>query len=216
MNACVRTVIETQANAERAVRPRLKRVPAWEVDRDARVDRLLGEPLLWFVVLVPPQRELVVERILTMCGWRVLLPLVYRYRRVNSRQRLKKRMAYVVASRYVFLGVPKGEPFPWARLLKLDLTNGVLSFEGAPVGLSQEVMLQLWARMRQADAKPIPSAVRLNRGLEAGDMAVITNGPFRTFEAQLESIDRGRSQVEVNLFGQKLKVEVSLSDLEAV
>lgn len=200
-----------------ARKPRVKRVPAWEENREARVDRLLcDDGLLWFIVLVPPQKELTIERILTLCGWRVLIPLVYRYRRVNSRQRLKRRTATVAASRYVFMGVPKADPFPWGKLIQLDLTNGVLCFEGAPVPLSQSIMVQLWSRMRETDAKPIPSKVRLNRGLDVGDRAVITAGPFRTFEVAIDAVERGRAKVVVYIFGHPTPVEVPLEDLEPV
>lgn len=202
--------------AERAARPRVKPVPPWEQDRNERIDRLLAKELAWFVVLVPPQKELCVERVFTLCGWDVLVPLQYRYRRVNSRQKTKRLMAYVMASRYVFVGIPKTEPFPWSKFLRMQLVSGLMSVDGLPVTIPAETMRGLWSRMRERDGKPGTSKVRLNRGIEVGDYVKIASGPFKDFEVRIDGIESGRAQVVVGIFGSATPAEVSIDELEPV
>jgi transcription antitermination factor NusG len=189
-------------------------------ERIRRVDGLLtqydGD---WHVVLVPPQKELLVERLLVSLGFPAFVPIQFRWRRVNSHQKVRRHVPYVMASRYVFIGRQKGgKPFPWSKLLALDLINRTLTYRDAqgevwPVGIPRGIMRDLFATSQEANDRL--SKVRLNKSVAAGDAVQLIRGPFAGHVVDIQGIERGRAQVIVQLFGKANEIEVELGDLEA-
>jgi transcription antitermination factor NusG len=168
----------------------------------------------WYVFTVPPQKEIVVERIMSMCGYNVFVPVEFRWRRVNSHQKVKKFVPYVLASRYVFVGTHKKEPFPWARIFSMGLVGNVVSFDGVPMAIPQHLMRQLFETSKEAADRQ--SAVRLNKSIVAGDTVMITAGPFKGHVVTIKNIERRRAKVMIDLFQTAQEVEYALEDLEGV
>lgn len=181
-------------------------------DRIARVHAMLERNVVWYAVMVPPQKETVAEVILNRLGIDAFVPLTYRYRRVNSRVKVRKYLPYVMASRYVFVGFQQ-QLIPWHRLFETGIVRGALGHDGAPIALPPYTMRSLFLNSGEEDARQ--SAVRLNRGIVSGDTVVIGAGPFKGRRVVIEGIDRDKAAVVVEFLNQAVKVEVSLGDLEA-
>jgi len=184
-------------------------------ERIARVNRLLVDcDGGWHVLFAPPQKEQVVERLLGVCGFPAFVPIIYRWRRVNSRQHVRRFVPYVMASRYVFVGMRAGDPFPWARLLQLDLVGRPLMHAGRPVNIPPATMRGLFETSKEANDRK--SAVRLNKSIAAGDDVVLLSGPFAGRVVKIAGIERGRARFLVEMFQTAQMVEADLGALEAV
>jgi transcription antitermination factor NusG len=192
----------TSAEQERRNRDRIDRVN----DMLARCDR-------WYVLVVPPQHELPIERILQrQLGMDAFCPIQFRWRRVNSRQKVRKYVPYVMASRYIFVGT-RGEP-QWHRIFGTRLFSGVLSIEGEPVVIPPATMRGLFARSGEEAARE--SAVRLNRSIVGGDTVRIIEGPFQGHEVKVADMNRHTARVVVELFKSAREIEVDVGALEPV
>jgi transcription antitermination factor NusG len=183
-------------------------------ERIDRVEKLLNDCLGWYVVMVPPQKEIIVERLLRICNFSAFVPVEFRWRRVNSKQKVKRFVPYILASRYVFIGIDNSDPFSWARLFKLDLGLKPLMHDGRPVMVPQQTMRDLFAVSNEAADRV--SAIRLNKSLVVGDCAMITAGPFQGHVVRIDGIEKGRAKSMVNLFQTAQEVELDMGILEAV
>lgn len=182
-------------------------------ERIERVERLLETCIGWYVVLVPPQKEVVFERLLQRCGFEPFVPIEFRWRRVNSRQKVKRFVPYVMASRYVFLGIGNSA-FSWGRLMTMNAGIRPLMADGKPVLISPDTMKDLFASSKEA--KDRRSAVKLNKSIVIGDAVQITAGPFAGHVIRVDNIDKGRAKATIELFQRAQELEISLQDLEAV
>lgn len=182
-------------------------------ERIDRVNEMLGRCSVWFAVIVPPQKERLIEQILGALGFDAFVPIQFRWRRVNSRQKVKKYVPYVMASRYVFVGF-ETLPVPWHRLLGLRLISGVIGHEGQPIAIPPVTMRSLFATSGEEEART--SAVRLNRSIVAGDTVLITDGPFRGHQVRIEGIERNKASVLIEMFQTAQRIEISLDALEAL
>lgn len=182
-------------------------------ERLERVNRLLETCSGWYVVLVPPQKEVLYERALQLVGYEPFVPIEFRWRRVNSRQKVKRHVPYVMASRYVFLGVDKAQ-FAWGRLMSMGLPIRPLMHDGKPVWIDPFTMIGLFSRSKEAQDRL--SSVRLNKSIVVGDAVMITDGPFKGHMIRVDGIDKGRAKATVQLFQTAQEIEISLNDLEGV
>jgi transcription antitermination factor NusG len=206
LKATARNAAAREADREREQRQR-------DEARITRVDKLLNECTGWYVVLVPPQKEILIERLLGICNFPAFVPIQFRWRRVNSHQKVRRFVPYVMASRYVFIGTDDGE-FPWARLLQLGLINSPLMFEGRPVWIPRDTMRGLFETTRETEDRQ--TAVRVNKSVVVGDEVLITEGPFRDHVVKVKGIERGRARAIVELFQTAHEIELDMGTLEPV
>lgn len=177
-----------------------------------RVEAMLRRCERWHALTVPPQKEVLIERIMDRLGFDVFVPVEFRYRRVNSRQKVRKYVPYVMANRYVFAGFGP-ESTPWHRLLSMQLFSGVVSFDGAPVTISPFEMRRLFIKSGEMEARA--SAVRLNRSIVTGDRVVVTEGSFRGHQFTIDEIVDGlTAKGDVHIFGRPTPVSFPLTALD--
>lgn len=180
-------------------------------ERRERTDRLLGDCIGWYVVLVPPQKEVIFERLLQRVGFEPLVPIEFRWRRVHARQKVKRSVPYVLASRYVFMGISKGSPFSWGRLMSMELGLKPIMADGKPVLISPDTMVDLFASAREKQA-----SVLLNKTIVVGNTVQITRGPFAGRVIRVDNIEHGRAKATIDLLQNATELEISLEDLEPV
>ena len=70
-------------------------------------------------------------------------------------------------------------------------------------------------RDRSGEETARKSAVRLNRGIRAGDVALITEGPFAGHVVRIGNIERRKARVILELFQTAQEVDISIDALEA-
>lgn len=201
--------------------PVLQKQPETDADRDLaarnvvrlqKVESMLARCERWHAMIVPPQKEVLIEKIMDRLGFDVFVPVEFRYRRVNSRQKVKKYVPYVMASRYVFAGFGP-ESTPWYNLLRMQLFSGVVSFDGAPVTISPFEMRRLFVKSGEMEARA--SAVRLNRSIVTGDRVVVTEGALCGQQFTIDEIVKGlTAKGQIRMFGRDMPVEVSLTALD--
>lgn len=181
--------------------------------RITRIKEMLERCSTWYAMVVPPQKERLIEIILERLGFDAYVPTHFRLRRMNSRQKKKGYRPYIVASRYVFVGFGAGR-VPWHDLFSLRLFSGIIAHDCEPVPISAAVMRQLFERSGEEEART--SAVRLNRSIVTGDYVMIVDGPFRGHQVKIDKIDRNKASVVVEIFQTRQQIEITLDALEAV
>lgn len=184
--------------------------------RIRRVNEMLDRATDWFALIVPPQKERVSEEILIRLGYDAFVPIQFRWRRVNAHQKVKKYVPYIMASRYVFLGFNKKE-IPWNDLhLMTEVCgvefHGVVGIAGNPIAIPTKTMRSLFNQSGEEEIRK--SAVRLNRSIVAGDSVVISDGPFKGHQVNIEGIERGKAKVIVQIFQSAQMIEVDVGDLD--
>lgn len=96
-------------------------------------------------------------------------------------------------------------------------TTGVGDFigsEGKPKSMSDVEVDQMLRATEKADEQPTLSGLNIKKG----DQVKITEGPFESYEGEVESVDerRGMVSVIVSIFGRSTPVEVGYWQMEKV
>jgi transcriptional antiterminator NusG len=96
-------------------------------------------------------------------------------------------------------------------------TGGVGDFigsDGKPTSMPEHDVVQMLVASQKAEEQPGLSGLKLNKG----DLVKITDGPFESYEGEVDSVDerRGMVFVIVTIFGRSTPVEVEYWKLEKV
>ena len=96
-------------------------------------------------------------------------------------------------------------------------TSGVGDFigsDGKPTSMPDQDVTGMLAASEKAEEQPGLSGLNIHKG----DQVKITDGPFESFEGEVESVDekRGMVSVIVSVFGRSTPVEVGYWQLEKV
>lgn len=96
-------------------------------------------------------------------------------------------------------------------------TSGVGDFigsDGKPTSMPEHDVVQMLAATQKSEDEPSLSGLNIQKG----DQVKITDGPFESFEGEVDAVDerRGMVNVVVSVFGRPTPVEVGYWQLEKV
>ena len=116
--------------------------------------------------------------------------------------------------------------FPGYVLVKMDMTDqayhlikntpkvtGFLGTEKKPVPIPDSVAERIMAQVQEGVERPKPSI-----SFEIGERIRVADGPFASFEGNVEEVDeeRARLKVAVSIFGRPTPVELEYGQVEKV
>ena len=173
-----------------------------------------GPEARWYVLRIDNGADKAVDSALKAANVECWMPVI---ERAQPRRggRAGKPPATVMAPAlpgYMFVRVVSTHR-TWAGLSTIKGIAGVLGSAFSPASVSDEKVLKL-----KHDIEHDPKArVVLVNGLKPGDKVVIDDGPFRGFEAEVDTlIEAGPVGVEVFLFGRPCHVTLDLAQLTKI
>ncbi len=187
------------------------------------MSRLDSREYIWYVLCVPPQRELAVQQIMDREGFATFVPVKREFKFANgpARARMKKTAsALPIMPRYVFLGMNPGKTPGWDRVFcytsifnryKHRIASGVLGVDGKPCRVRHDPLRRFMLR-HSAGAFNAPgyhSQMRqTGREFGPGDMVTTESITFRVVD-----IEDGKAAGLVKMFNKVHRVNVSIEDL---
>lgn len=176
----------------------------------------------WYIVQTNPQNERKATGELRRAGIRVYLPQTAS-ETVHKRTKERVVRRRVLMAGYLFIRFPDGQldgrgvpPFILARScqgVKGLLTAADDRGEWAPFPVPDRIIAGLMRRQRRGDfGKPAVEndaarMVRLRGKYKPGAKAVVADGPFASFNAEImKLLDNGTVEAEVTIFQRKTKV----------
>jgi transcriptional antiterminator NusG len=161
------------------------------------------------------ERKVKIEALSDRVG-RILVPMVKEKKMRAAVLRVVERKLY---PGYVFVEMACEEDGSVAENVWFVIkeTSGVGDFigaEGKPTSMPDHDAQQILAACAKADEEPSLSGLKLSKG----DQVKITDGPFESYEGEVESVDerRGMVSVTISIFGRLAPVEVGYWQLERV
>lgn len=161
----------------------------------------------WFLAQLKPNCAKIADKHLTQQGFQTFLPL-----EVETRQRNGK---FVTAERplfpgYIFVAFDAARGF-WRQVNSTYGITRLVSFGKEPAAVPLDLVSQIMLRC-DASGKLLPP-----KALEPGDQVTLTQGPFASFVAEVESItpDR-RVWVLMELMGGQKRVAVDAKHVRSV
>lgn len=158
-------------------------------------------------------RKVAIEALQDRIG-RILVPTLKEKRMRNGVLKIVPRKLY---PGYVFVEMACEEDgsVPEQVWFLIKETSGVGDFigsEGKPTSMPEHDVEQMLAATKQSEEEPTLSGMQMKQG----DRVKITDGPFESFEGEVEAVDerRGMVNVVVSIFGRSTPVEVEYWKLE--
>ncbi len=190
------------------------------------MSRLDSSAFAWFVLCVPPQKELVVEKIMGAEGFATFVPVTKKYDFANGAARarmIKTEIRLPIMPRYVFLGMSDRTPgfervFCYTGIFnryKRRIATGVLGVDGKPCQVRHE-SLRLFMLRHSAGAFNAPSYhkfMQTHREFEVGDMVVTED---ELFTGRVINITDNRARVFIKIFGGTAEASIPLENLVAI
>lgn len=175
----------------------------------------LARKLMWFALIVPPQKEFVTQTILQRHDTPTFVPVERRWRRRNRFTREKELVAYPIAPRYVFAGFASRHALLTGPLHRVWTINGVIGIRGEPMQLPGPQVAQLIERLGNGlNAPAVQRYMRTRHEFTVGDQAEITEGPFAGHTVPIVEITGARAKALVTLFGSEMEIDVPLEILQ--
>ena len=191
----------------------------------------------WFVLCVPPQKELAVQQIMDREGFATFVPVAKEHKFANgaARARAEKTLASVpLMPRYVFIGMNDNTP-GWERVFcftsifnprKERVATGVIGMNGEPYevphdtirikGQPDRIGIRAFMLRHNAGEFNAPSYhkhMQTHREFEPGD-TVITEDEL--FTGRVVDITDATARVFIDIFGGGHEVKVPLEKLVAM
>jgi len=161
---------------------------------------------MWYVLRVPPTKEIAAQTVLQRRGFKVLLPTEERaYKKRNKREHILRR--YPIMSGYVLAQFP--EPVHWFDVFEIPLMRGVIGWDGKPRAVPYDRLEDLMRRTGQYVSQ-IPG----RRSLRQGDAVRVVAGAWSGWESRVEEITDGTCEIVVQLFNRPAKIRVAIEELE--
>ena len=116
--------------------------------------------------------------------------------------------------------------FPGYVLVKMDMTDsayhlikntpkvtGFLGTENKPVPITEEEAGRILHQVQEGVERPRPTV-----SFEVGEQVRVSDGPFASFNGQIEDVDeeRARLKVAVSIFGRATPVELEYGQVEKI
>lgn len=162
----------------------------------------------WYAVTTAPQAEFKVAAALRERGLQTLVPVEYKWRRKSPHSPHKKKKAYPVFTRYVFVGF-ESQP-QWYPLADIEPRPiKAICFNGQPAKLTARDVGYL------SSFKAGALATNPHKAIQVGKPAQVATGPFAGYTALVETISGERAKMALSIFGDYRPVEIPLAALEA-
>jgi transcription termination/antitermination protein NusG len=115
---------------------------------------------------------------------------------------------------------------PGYVLVKMEMTDaafvlikntpkvtGFLGADNKPMPIPEEEALRILNQVKDGVERPLPSII-----YEIGEQVKVVDGPFASFQGEVEEVDgeRSRLKVGVSIFGRKTPVELEFAQVEKV
>lgn len=97
-------------------------------------------PLIWYALRCVPQREDMCAKILRYHGIDAFVKTERRLRRKTKRDTVRRERHFVVASSYIFVGIPETDSSPWQYVHRYHMIRSVVSLNGRPVRLDPRAL----------------------------------------------------------------------------
>ncbi len=190
------------------------------------MSRLDSSAFAWYVLVVPPQRELAVQQVMDREGFATFVPVTKKYDFANgaARARMQKtEVALPIMPRYIFIGMSDRTPgfervFSYTGIFnkfKRRIATGVLGVDGKPCQVRHEPLRKFMLR-HSSGAFNSPSYhkhMKTHREFEVGDM-VITEDEL--FTGRVIDITGNRARVFIEIFGGTAEADISLENLVSI
>jgi len=176
-----------------------------------------ADTLKWFIVRVPPGKELTATRVLEAHGMLVTYP-THRMQRKASRHvsRMVDMGERPSLSGYVFIAFAPSiddDDIPWFQVRKVHLVNSIVGDgERKPLRVPYGGAHGMWRLF--APAVFLTMQVTQQARIYRRDRVKVSDGPFAKFEGFVEDIGEGDAKVLLELFGRKVPVTLGLGQLE--
>ncbi len=157
-------------------RPRIESRPTRPMDSGRLLE--LVEDLDWYALRVAPQKEFVVQEILTRKGVATYCPSDKRWRRQNRYTKNKDLKSFPLMPSYVFAGFIPGIPSLY-DLRKVDAILGCIGFNGEPKRIPKVGIRSMIGRYKNGLQRPTDERfMQTYKEFKAGDLVRIAHGPF--------------------------------------
>lgn len=189
---------------------RLRTLTGQEIDK--------ARELTWYALIVPPQREFDVQRILDRKGLSAFVPVEWRWRKKSRYVKHKEKIPFPAFPRLVFIGAPAGTQPNWSWLVGIHLVNGWFAAPGAhvPLRFRTDDVIQVM----RASKTPLFSApdhhAYMQTGCEfaAGDEARILAGSLEGWKIKVKRIEGQEAVFDMEAFGKVQEQRAALGNLE--
>lgn len=91
--------------------------------------------------------------------------------------------------------------------------TGFLGADNKPMPISEVEAMRILNQVKEGVERPLPSII-----YEIGEQVKVVDGPFASFQGEVEEVDgeRSRLKVGVSIFGRKTPVELEFGQVEKV
>ena len=190
------------------------------------MSRLDSREFKWFVLCVPPQRELAVEQIMGGEGFATFVPVTIKYDFCNGAAKARMQKTEIrlpIMPRYVFIGM-NDKTGGWDRVFcytgifnkfKHRIATGVLGVDGRPCQVRHEPLRKFMLR-HSSGAFNSPSYhkyMQTHREFEVGDLVQTED---ELFTGRVIDITDNRAKVFISIFGGGHEASIPLEQLVAI
>lgn len=163
----------------------------------------------WYALRVSPQKEFVVQRILSNCHYLAVAPAKSEWRKLNKYRKGKRRVEYPVMYGYVLIAFPQGAQPPWFNILNFHIVNSVVGFNGRPLKL--EYVEDALARWGQSLSAPeIQKYMRTHGEFAVGDEVQVFAGGIDGVHGKVLDINEREAKVLMKFLGSEYEVRAPL------
>ena len=178
--------------------------------------RLDSREYNWFVLCVPPQRELVAEHILRDAGFAVFVPTKVEFKFANKIARckgVKTERILPIMPRYVFIGMNEHTP-GWAGVFRFEIVTSLIWFDGKPYEVPHDPLRRfMWRHSAGEFSAPDHHRyMQTHREFEEGADVISDLG----IEGKVTKITGNMAKVLIELLGGKHEVDIALEKLTPV
>jgi len=165
------------------------------------------ERLSWVIARVPVGQERIALDELRAKKIAVWCPMASE-RRPPTRGKKAVTVERPIFTGYVFLRLPDCAE-AWVGAGIAGRISGYLGVDGVPMRIPASTINTLMIKVKSPEVANLVPRVR------AGMDAIVRDGPFASFQAKIKRVMRGhgRAEVEVNIFGRVVPVELELDQI---